>query len=82
MSSPGRNIDPRAKRYDMSNDVTVYTADRFDTIDKKISELPEIFNDEGETKNGILVSRVTLRVLDLEPVLLYTIMSHPCSAIP
>ena len=51
MSSPGRNIDPRAKRYDMSNDVVVYTDDRFNTLDKKIAELPEIYNDEGETKN-------------------------------
>ena len=29
MGSPGTNIDPRAKRYDMSNDVVTYTADRF-----------------------------------------------------
>ncbi len=60
MSSPGRNIDPRAKRYDMSNDVTVYTADRFDTIDKKISELPKIFNDEGETKNDFTTTFFSL----------------------
>lgn len=51
MSSPGRNIDPRAKRYDMSNDVVTYTADRFIVIDNKIAELNEIYSDEGESKN-------------------------------
>jgi len=51
MSSPGRNIDPRAKRYDMSNDVVTYTADRFIVLDNKIAELDEIFSDDGETKN-------------------------------
>ncbi|GIS46791.1 MAG: hypothetical protein Ct9H90mP19_0280 [Gammaproteobacteria bacterium] len=37
-----KNIDPRAKRYDMSNDVVTYTADRFIVIDNKIAELNEI----------------------------------------
>jgi hypothetical protein len=51
MGTPGRNIDPRTRRGDMSNDVVTYTADRFITLDNKIAELPEIYNDEGETKN-------------------------------
>ena len=60
MSSPGRNIDPRAKRYDMSNDVVTYTADRFMTIDNKIAELNEIYADEGETKNDFTNSFYSL----------------------
>ena len=51
MSSPGRNIDPRVKRYDMSSEVVEYTKGRFQVLDNKIAELPSIFNDEGETKN-------------------------------
>ena len=53
MGSPGTNIDPRAKRYDMSNDVVTYTADRFIILDQKISELPDIYSDEGETKQDM-----------------------------
>ena len=53
MGSPGTNIDPRAKRYDMSNDVVTYTADRFIVLDQKISELPDIYSDEGETKQDM-----------------------------
>ena len=60
MSSPGRNIDPRAKRYDMSNDVVTYTADRFIVIDNKITELNEIYSDEGETKNDFTTTFYSL----------------------
>jgi hypothetical protein len=60
MSSPGRNIDPRAKRYDMSNDVVTYTADRFIVIDNKIAELNEIYSDEGETKNDFTTTFYSL----------------------
>ena len=44
-------IDPRFRTWDLSNDVITYTSERFDTIDKKIKELDEIFNVEGETKH-------------------------------
>ena len=60
MGTPGRNIDPRARRGDMSNDVVTYTADRFITLDKKIAELPEIYADEGETKNDFTNSFYSL----------------------
>jgi hypothetical protein len=60
MGTPGRNIDPRAKRGDMSNDVVTYTADRFITLDNKIAELPEIYSDEGETKNDFTSSFYSL----------------------
>ena len=60
MGTPGRNIDPRARRGDMSNDVVTYTADRFITLDNKIAELPEIYADEGETKNDFTSSFYSL----------------------
>lgn len=60
MGTPGRNIDPRARRGDMSNDVVTYTADRFITLDNKIAELPEIYADEGETKNDFTNSFYSL----------------------
>jgi hypothetical protein len=49
MGSPGYGIDPRAKRYDMSSDPITYTEERIEIINKKISELPEIFANEGST---------------------------------
>ena len=49
MGSPGYGIDPRAKRYDMSSDPITYTEQRIEIINKKISELPEIFANEGST---------------------------------
>jgi hypothetical protein len=51
MSRPGYNIDPRTKRYDMSNDPITYAADLINTIDNKILELPEIFSDEESFNN-------------------------------
>ena len=45
MSYPG-NIDPRTKRYDMSNDPITYATDIINIVDDKINELPEIFADE------------------------------------
>ena len=51
MSSPGNNIDPRTKRYDMSNDPVTYASDITTIIDKKINELPSIYADE-ETFNN------------------------------
>ena len=44
----------------MSNDVVTYTADRFITLDNKIAELPEIYNDAGETKNDFTNSFYSL----------------------
>ena len=61
MGTPGRNIDPRTRRGDMSNDVVTYTADRFITLDNKIAELPEIYNDEGETKNDFTNSFIACK---------------------
>jgi hypothetical protein len=49
MSSPGRNIDPRAKRYDLSGDPITYTSERMEILDAKIKELPSIFLKDGET---------------------------------
>ena len=50
MSSPGRNIDPRVKRYDLSSDPVTYASQRVDTLNAKIAELPSIFlNDDGTT---------------------------------
>jgi hypothetical protein len=50
MSSPGRNIDPRVKRYDLSSDPVTYASQRVDTLNAKIEELPSIFlNDDGTT---------------------------------
>ena len=49
MSSPGVNIDPRNYRGDMSNDPITYTADRIETIDAKILELPDIYLVDGKT---------------------------------
>ncbi len=49
MSSPGINIDPRNYRGDMSNDPITYTADRIETINAKILELPEIYLVDGKT---------------------------------
>ena len=49
MSSPGRNIDPRAKRYDLSGDPVTYTSERMEIIDAKIIELPSIFLKDGKT---------------------------------
>ena len=49
MGSPGRNTDPRNKRYDMSNDPITYTVQRIQTIDNKINELPQIYNEPGST---------------------------------
>ena len=54
---------PRTRRGDMSNDVVTYTADRFITLDNKIAELPEIYNDEGETKNDFTNSFYSLVVI-------------------
>ena len=49
MGSPGSNIDPRAKRYDLSGDPVQYTSERIDVINSKIKELPSIYLTEGET---------------------------------
>ncbi|NCX25031.1 MAG: DUF5117 domain-containing protein, partial [Proteobacteria bacterium] len=49
MGSPGSNIDPRAKRYDLSGDPVKYTSERIDVINSKIKELPSIYLTEGET---------------------------------
>jgi len=49
MGSPGSNIDPRAKRYDLSGDPVKYTSERIDVINSKIRELPSIYLTEGET---------------------------------
>ena len=38
MSSPGYNIDPRTKRYDMSNDPVTYASELINTIDNKIND--------------------------------------------
>tara|TARA_Y100000816_G_scaffold258248_1_gene212957 strand:+ start:1396 stop:3930 length:2535 start_codon:yes stop_codon:yes gene_type:complete len=51
MSYPGNNIDPRTKRYDMSNDPITYAEDIVKIVDQKISELPEIFADEEGFNN-------------------------------
>ena len=51
MSYPGNNIDPRTKRYDMSNDPITYASDIIEIIDQKIEELPFIFADEDGFNN-------------------------------
>ena len=51
MSYPGNNIDPRTKRYDMSNDPITYATDIINIVDEKINELPVIFSDEGSFNN-------------------------------
>jgi len=51
MSYPGNNIDPRTKRYDMSNDPISYAEDIVMIVDQKINELPEIFSDEEGFNN-------------------------------
>ena len=51
MSYPGNNIDPRTKRYDMSNDPISYAEDIAKIVDQKINELPEIFSDEEGFNN-------------------------------
>ena len=51
MSYPGNNIDPRTKRYDMSNDPITYASDIIEIIDAKILELPAIFADEDGFNN-------------------------------
>ena len=51
MSYPGNNIDPRTKRYDMSNDPIGYAEDIVKIVDQKINELPEIFSDEEGFNN-------------------------------
>ena len=51
MSYPGNNIDPRTKRYDMSNDPITYASDIINIVDEKINELPEIFADEESFNN-------------------------------
>ena len=45
------DIDPRFATWDLSNDPIAYAKGRFEVVDKKISELGEIFNEQGETKN-------------------------------
>jgi hypothetical protein len=49
MGSPGSNIDPRAKRYDLSGDPVTYSSQRIEILDAKIKELPSIFLKDGET---------------------------------
>lgn len=49
MGAPGRNTDPRNKRYDMSSDPITYSVQRLEIIDNKIGELPEIFSEPGST---------------------------------
>ena len=51
MSFPGNNIDPRTKRYDMSNDPIAYAEDIVKIVDQKINALPEIFSDEEGFNN-------------------------------
>jgi hypothetical protein len=51
MSYPGNNIDPRTKRYDMSNDPIAYASDIIEIVDSKINELPVIFADEEGFNN-------------------------------
>ena len=51
MSYPGNNIDPRTKRYDMSNDPITYATDIINIVDEKINELPMIFSDEESFNN-------------------------------
>ena len=51
MSYPGNNIDPRTKRYDMSNDPIKYASDIVQIIDEKIEDLPLIFSDEDGFNN-------------------------------
>jgi hypothetical protein len=51
MSYPGNNIDPRTKRYDMSNDPITYATDIINIVDEKINELPVIFSDEESFNN-------------------------------
>ena len=45
------DIDPRFGTWDLSNDPIAYAKGRYEVIDNKISELDEIFNEQGETKN-------------------------------
>ena len=56
-------IDPRFRTWDLSNDVITYTSERFDTIDKKIKELDEIFNVEGETN---MISQMFLQINEIK----------------
>ena len=49
MGSPGSNIDPRAKRYDLSSDPVTYTSQRIEVLDSKIKDLPNIYLNDGET---------------------------------
>ena len=49
MGSPGSNIDPRAKRYDLSSDPVTYSSQRIEVLDSKIKDLPNIYLNDGET---------------------------------
>ena len=49
MGSPGSNIDPRTKRYDLSSDPVTYTSQRLELLDSKIKDLPNIYLNDGET---------------------------------
>ena len=60
MGSPGRNIDPRAKRYDLTNDVIKYAQDRFIVLDNKIAQLNDIFSEPGEIQKMTLLQTFTV----------------------
>ena len=60
MSSPGANIDPRAKRYDLSGDPVTYTDQRIDVLNAKIKELPSIYLEEGKTSTAFRTAFLSL----------------------
>lgn len=56
MRSPGGGIDPRVMINDLSDDPVGWAAQRVEIVNETLARLPEIFEREGETYQGLLTS--------------------------
>jgi hypothetical protein len=56
MRSPGRGIDPRVMINDLSDDPVGWAAQRVQVINETLAMLPDMFEREGETYQGLLTS--------------------------
>lgn len=60
MRAPGRHIDPRVMTGDLSDDPVSWAQGRIDLVNETLSQLPERFEVEGETYQGLYTSYMIL----------------------
>ncbi|MCC5994807.1 MAG: zinc-dependent metalloprotease [Oceanicaulis sp.] len=60
MRAPGRGIDPRVMINDLSDDPVGWAAQRVQVINETLATLPDVFEREGESYQGLLTSYLIL----------------------